>query len=312
MKLLLPISAAVVAASILTTSGLRAAEFQPAHVAADALWFAHYDAAALKASGLGKTMRTRVMEKHEARIKAATRMFSFNPMEDLDGVTVYGGGENPRKGVALIHGRFDQQHLIDLVAANDAYDAKAHGDHTVHTWVDEKHGKRSYGAFHGATLVMGEDAGLVKKALDVLGGKEKSLEPDALSVQGAPFMLALAKIDAMAKLQPMPEGRRGRHAAEWAKKLDMAVFSVGEDGDAMVAALALETKTDVDAEQIEQMVNGLIAFAQLSEERPELAKLMEGVEMDRDGASMEIRMSLPVEDIIDHMLNAKSRCGKLP
>ena len=60
-------------------------------------------------------------------------------------------------GVALIRGKFDQEHLLTLLKANKTFKTEKSGKHKLHSWRDEDSGEREYGSIVSENLlVMGE------------------------------------------------------------------------------------------------------------------------------------------------------------
>ena len=151
-------------------------------VAANAVWVAHLDVDRFKETEVGQYVLAE-MEKPEAQNKFAAfqAVFSFDPREDIRGLTLYGTGNRPEEGVLILQGRFDANRLLTLVRAAKDYTSSNHRAHVVHEWTDEKkeaQGRkdaRTVAAFHSGRLVLGQGRGTVAAALDVLDNQAPNL-----------------------------------------------------------------------------------------------------------------------------------------
>ena len=86
-------------------------------IPASAQWVIHMDFDGFKTSEMGK-FAMKQMDEHAGAIDALSAMLKFDPRMDLADVTAFGhvDAEHPdENGVALIRGKFDQEHLLTLL-----------------------------------------------------------------------------------------------------------------------------------------------------------------------------------------------------
>ena len=105
-------------------------------IPASAQWVIHMDFDGFKTSELGK-FAMKQMDEHAGAIDALSAMLKFDPRMDLADVTAFGhvDAEQPdENGVALIRGKFDQEHLLTLLKANKTFKTEKSGKHKLHSW----------------------------------------------------------------------------------------------------------------------------------------------------------------------------------
>lgn len=280
---------------------LRAAPVNPAEVAADARWVVHADLDVFKGGEMGKYMLDKMTD---ARVKdkmaAFRQMFRFDPCEDIASVTLYGSSRREEDGIALFRGRFDGATLVTLLKANDTYKSRSGDGVEVHSWVDEKRrdGQRTFGAIlDNQVVILGRSGDLVARAAAVLKGKSAALNGANATLdlpRGAPaFFAAAANLQDLGVNDPR---------AVMVKDIVAGSIVVGEQGGQMEGTLNVTTRTPEAAAQMNAMLSGLLAMAQMNrEQKPELALLARRVQPAVDGSQFKVSMSFPVKDIIAEM-----------
>jgi hypothetical protein len=284
----------------LVSTTVSAATFPVENISPDAKWVAHLDFDELKNTKIGRILIDKLnREKLDAKFNALKAMFNIDPRSDLNTATFYGSGSEPVDAVALIDARFDEDHLVTLVAANDDYVLQSHGSHAVHSWVDDKKGVgiKSFGCFHSSgTLVLSQGLGNVRNALDILDAKSRGLaESDPLGKmitdESSMFFIAVANLAEMKALDPSAAMLRQSAAAH---------FSVGESEDRIRCRLRLTTKDEESAEMVGSVLQGMIAFTLLNAaEEPEIAKLADDATYGVTGNQVELIIEQPVTDVAE-------------
>ncbi len=282
----------------LLAGAVQAEPFRMADVAADAKWIAHADVDTLKGTRLGDRVLDKLNENEvEVKLEALEAVFNFDPREDLSGLTLYGSAGDSQEAVAVIRGNFDAKRLVTLIRAGDTYKKSTHGAHRIHSWIDEEEpDKRKYGSFpDDNTLVISDAKAMVKDALDVLDGTGKSLSPsgelgDAVAGNNGSFFIAAVNMAELPDLAP---------DAAMLKKARAFQLSLGEAGSDVEGTLRL-TATDEDvAEQVQKVLEGMIAFAHLNQEdQPELLAIAKAAEITRDGNVVEVVLRHPADEVI--------------
>ena len=290
-------------------AGIAQAEpFAVTDVSRDAEWVVHVDVDGLKGSRIGDVLMEEMNRKESAaKLDAVQAIFNFDPREDLSGVTLYGADNRPQTATAVLRGHFDSERLVTLVRANPAYENGRSGRHEIHSWIDENNedANRVYAGFEGArTLVLSESESRVVAALDVLDGDGDSLDPSselASTIQGtrASLFIAAANMAEMPEIAP---------EAAMLKKARAFQLALGAPGDDLEGALRLSTDTVRSAQQVEQILRGMVAFAALNDlDQPELAAMAQTVEINRDGSRVECILRHPLDEIIVFLRNEAER-----
>lgn len=273
---------------------LQAAPLDPAQIPASAKWLVHADIEAMRGSETGKTIFTRIEADHGAQLKAAKRMFSINPIADLNGITLFGDGK-PEHAVALIQGNFDRAHLEELVAAAEDYSKGSYSGLTVHSWEDK--GSEQHAAFaNDHLLVFSRQESLLHQALDTLrSGSSADTDPFFAAEGGKPLIAGKANLAGIDL--PGDEARLLRMA----KSLHLAA---NEDAGRFTIRVAADTADATNADRLRRMLDGVIAFAQAGEPKLDGLDLQSSVAVTGDKSGLNASVSLPVNEWITLMQKA--------
>jgi hypothetical protein len=279
---------------------LHAAPLDPAQIPASAKWLAHADIEAIRASETGKTVFARIEADHGAHLKAAKRMFSINPIADLNGITLFGDGK-PEQAVALIHGNFDRTHLEELVAAAEDYSKDTYSGITVHNWKDK--GTVQHAAFASDhLLVFSRQAGLLHQALDTLkSGSSAEPDPFFTAEGGSPLIAGSANLAGIDL--PGDEARLLRMA----KSLHIAA---NENEGRFTIRLGAGTADATNADRLRRILDGVIAFAQAGDPKLDGLDLQSNVAVTADKTGLDASVSLPVNEWIALMQKAADEEAK--
>jgi hypothetical protein len=259
-------------------------------IPASAKWVLHLDAEALGQTVFGRLVYGAVRTQHQNKLDAITLFLGSDPTTDIYGLTLYGPDSNEANAVALIHGRFDREKLLSLLALNPDYAESAHGETTLYHWQEKMRGKPQTGTFAAVDLiVISQSQDAVKAALDVLAGQSQPLAEDAGSslailTEWADGAFIAAAADGLSDLAAGNE-----HAAVLKNSQMMSIVADEVDGQ-MRLFVHLEGKSDQAAQQIEQVARGMLAFAALKVQHDqELSALFEAIQLTR--AERQIVMS---------------------
>jgi hypothetical protein len=279
---------------------LHAAPLDPAQIPAAARWLVHADIEAMRASETGKTIFTRIEADHGARLKAAKRMFSINPIADLNGITLFGDGK-PEHAVALIQGNFDRAHLEELVAAADDYSKDSYSGLTVHSWEDK--GSDQHAAFaNDHLLVFSRQESLLHQALDTLkAGSPADTDPFFAAEGGRPLIAGSANLAGIDL--PGDEARLLRMA----KSLHLAA---NENAGRFTIRIGAGTGDPANADRLRRMLDGVIAFAQAGDPKLDGLDLQSNVAVTGDKSGLDASVSLPVNEWITLMQKAADEEAK--
>jgi hypothetical protein len=305
--------ALVMAATVVGTAG--AGPLKNADVAGDAKWVVHIDMERLRQSDMGRYLLGKLTtEDANNKFAAFMAVFNFDPRKDLSGITAYGASNLPDQAAAIFAGTFDTQRLVTLLKALDTYKQEAYGTWVIHSWVDDSKGTsaRQYGCMYpSGRVVIGRGLPAIKKALDVLDGKRASVMPgSALKVQGAG--------DAMVFAAAVPsEDVMQTDMADFLNLAQYVQFSVQEAGAKLRGELALTAQDASVATNLCAVAQGFIAVAQMTKaQNPDLARLVQGMTVSLDGATVCATMTLTVEQMAGmieaQIVKAKAATNALP
>ena len=269
-------------------------------VSASANWLVHTDYEQFNNSKIGRLFRERLEELGvEEKLANFARIFSFHPLDDVRGVTIYGQGQGRKKAVALIEARFDKEVLLAFLRLNESHKEIEYGDHIVHSWLDQKKrdpnsiGKMTYGSFYNDKLiVMGADPDAVKLAIDVLDDSAENAEASGAFSQvktqrSGVFLLAM--VDGVSEMAKQP------HAAVL-KQTDKLSLEAGEADGNVYIDFGLTACSEQAAENIEQIAEGLIALGTLAgQKQPKLAELAENLKLSRKRSNIQVNFESDAE-----------------
>lgn len=293
---------------LVATSVATAGPFQADRVASTAKWVAHVDVQAAMKTELAKfVMRQPVVAEHvEKAVRRSVAKLGLDPTRDLDSITVYGTGYEPRAAVAIVTGRFDRQKLLALIP-KDGHQQENHGNATVHSWQNPKGGVSHGCFFNDETLVLANDLDNLKTALDVLTGQADDVSKGELApllpvmAAGTIFMMAGRDLQ-------LPDDRAGGMIRRFVSLAAVA----GEDGENAFAQITGQARDVQSAENVRRMLNGLLAMAALSSDQAgdarlsPLAALAGGITVGGQDATVTVSASFKVarlKDVIEHLLS---------
>jgi len=285
----------------LTACAAMAGPLQRNQVAANAVWMAHLDVDKLKQTRIGQHVLAE-MEKPEAKNKLAAfeAIFSFDPRKDVTGITLYGTGTRPDKGVVLLHGSFDTQRLVTLAKAGQDYASTEHRTHAIHAWTDEKKAKagrgdaRTFAAVHGGNVVLGQTREAVAAALDVLDNVSANLGSTGyfLDVSGTGFLQAATRKVDVPDDQP--------HSAMLRQAQYLSLTAAETAGQFQLNCFA-QTASPEAAQSMHQVAQGLLALVALQTNKPEAVKFAKSIQLAQSAENLTATLTLPAADVIEEM-----------
>ena len=276
----------------LVASQAWAAGFQSRQVSAGATWVVHADLERLRQTQLGAYLTNKLSAGPAAdKLAAFQAVFSFDPRKDLNTLTLYGKSQDPAQSVALLGGRFNETQLVTLVKANDSYQSQAFGQHTIHSWIDDKKPNegRQYGCFHpSGFLVISHGQEMIQEAVEVLDHTRGSLDAAKVfgseSLMQAPLFIAGANLDAFGDLSPN---------AAILKQASSGQLALGENNGLLVVNLLLTAKDATAATNMQQVAQGLLAIAQLGQQKnPQLADFAQAAQIKQTGNTVRVDVLL--------------------
>ncbi len=289
----------VILLTFLLLGEIGASTLPKSFIPAEAEWVVHLDMAKFKSSHLGNLLLQEQKGGIKKKAKAFYKQTSIDLLEDVSGITIYGLGKQKQQTVMCLKGTFDKKYLLGLLEEVDAHREIPHGSHIIHKW-----NRSEYGLFVGEDLVFlawNEDA--IKTALDTVDGKggnisTSSLKSYAEEIPGDAFFAALVKdISALA-------GYSSKAAI--LKKAGSGLITLTEKDKILNAQIDATAKTPKDAANMEQIIRGLMAMAQMQfEEAYEELSLSESVRVSTNSNRLKIELSHPSEELFEILTGRK-------
>ncbi len=295
------IIATVILLSLLMYTLLQAEALQRNIIPADATWVVHIDLERFFSGRFYNRMAGQEgwdkIEKQNARF---VKKYRIDLMKDITAVTIFGKDKDEDMTVACLHGRFNREYLLGLLELEESHREIAHGTFTIHNWDREE-----YGAFAGDNMaLLGKNESALKEALDVISGKAANITRSEASgligrIPEDSFLTAFAhNFSALTKGPKMPR---------LFKKAETAMLHVSEKGKDMMFGAEMSTVSPEDADNIEQIIRGLMALVDMHrEDIPAGVRIPEDIKITRSGKIIRMEISYPSEDLIK-LIAAKGR-----
>jgi hypothetical protein len=289
----------VVLLAFILLGELTASTLPKSLIPADAEWVVHLDMEKFKSSHIGNLLIQEKKGGIKKKAKTFYKQTSIDLLKDVKGLTVYGLGKEKQSTVMCLKGTFDKEYLLGLLEDVEAHKEIAHGNHIIHKWNHSE-----YGLFVRDDLIFlawNEEA--IKAALDVVDGKNEnistsSLKPYSDQIPENAFFAALVKdISALSGYSSK---------AVILKKAGSGLFTLTEKNEILNARIDATAETPKDAANMEQIIRGLMAMAQMQfEEAYEELNLSESVRVSTNSNKVKIELNHPSEEIFQIITGRK-------
>ena len=298
---------ALIAGLVLAAVAVAASPLQKEQVAADAKWLLHVDLEQFRATKTGSYFVREILESKLARPKEdLKRDLNFDlDVTRISSITAYGTDYQRHpdaNGVLIV--KTD----LDVAAALDGLIEKfsKEGGEGAGPVKREKQGAATTYSLHngegfvcvhpGKLVLLGKSHEAVEKAEAVLSGKSANLSTGK-AFSGFPegpkafFFLAIA--EGFNEDAPLPPH------AKVLKMTDGARLVLGENAANLFLNLALKAKSAEVMTQMQQVIQGTVALASLSQqENPDLIQLAQSVKVSGDDKMVTVGVEFPVEKAI--------------
>jgi len=302
-----PITLTLAALLSLAAAAALAGPLRKGQVPADAKWLVHLDIDNFLASQLGGIVSRDLIDKHVAR-QASELKTKFGI--DLDwrkihGLTAYGVDYKARAdsgGVLILHSDLDIINSLDVVigilaaTAGENNPLKKLPGEAFPTYALKD---KVFGApLPGNLFVLSRSRQDLDKACRVIAGKAPNLvSTKALKVfPGASegfFLLGIAEAFSEAPWPPQ---------AKILKNADGGQFVAGEKAGKFYFKLALSANDADAAAQIQQVLQGLLALAALTQDKnKDLQLLTQGTKIGSNDKTVTMEFELPVSAVMDRV-----------
>jgi hypothetical protein len=285
----------LLAALGLAVAPALAAPLQKSQIHPTATWVAHIDLEAFRGSGIGRMVMAELQKQDIGRqAESFETLFSFNPLNDLHNVTLYGKGADRDNAVIIIGGKLDTEKLLSFVRLSPQYQEAQYKGATIHRWHQEHHQMMSGYIDSSNRIVIGFGLEAVQQAVDALKGQATGTPTNLLTQipegRGRVFaQVAATGVGEIAGQNPQ---------AAMLKQADSLALAVGEATEKVFAELNLLGQSADVAENINKTLQGIVAMVQLmANEQPQLADLAKNLHVSRADKTVQIRFEAATQSV---------------
>lgn len=286
------------------TTGLLAGPLEPKHIPENARWLIHLDAEKLQATQLGGYLGRTFVDRKLAKPTRDLEQWGVDfDWRDIEGITVY-GTEFQKKpednAVLLVKSAFNFASALEAVI--DRIAEYGGDDRPIQKVQSEPYAIYSakgevFGAPFGKDLflICKSKSGL-EQARGVLDGKSPSITGSksfpGINATDDGFLVA-AVADGFQSATKLPPQMQGLKTAQSLQ------IRAGEKSDKIFAKLSVNTRDPESATQMQQVLQGLLALAALSQEQnKDLALLVQGAKVSGSERTVNVNLELPAETVI--------------
>ena len=282
----------------MSVAAVQAAKIDKANISNDAKFVVHLDLDAFRASKIGITLLEKIRKDEGGeKLNALAELIGFDPLSAIHGATMFGNGEEDN-GILVVKHKADNTKLLAFMKLDEHYRKTEHGKHEIHGAGDRGDGKRGYVSFVNATTaVLAASRELAAEGIDLVNGKGAAVKQIPTSLVSADKKAKNAFLVAYANVEDLKEHIDNETVNQMAKRV---AFVMGESDEKFILSISVDALDADAAENMENMVNGLIGFARLSQdENPEVKDILKGLKVTRNEATVSIRFSIGVDKLFE-------------
>ena len=299
MKRTLPLALAT--GLILCGASLNAAPLQRSQVSADAKWLLHLDVEALRKTQLGASLMKSVVAEAGEDLKEDANLDLPAIIQNTRSILAYGtdykSGKDG-KGVLIWEGSKEIEQIASAFLVQQAEATKAgagnvklvrKGTQPTYAFGDDMHVM----VRPGGGLILGRSMEQIDLATKVLESKSPSLQGTSTFSEytmqpGNFFFLAYAEgFNKDAEVPPQ---------ASVLKLTDGGRLALGEADGKVRLQLTLKAQSTEVTQQIQQVVQGLLAIATLTQGgAPELQELIRGTQVNVQDRRVTVELTIPID-----------------
>lgn len=266
----------------------------------NAQWLIHLDVKKFVSTQLFDLLMADKKDKINNFNDMLSKKFKIDLFKDVHGITILGMGKGEDNAVLCWEGKIDKEFILALLKLNKDFKEIPYGKYTIYSWEGDH-----FGTFANDSLALaGEDEDAIKKVLDVISGKKKSMTASDLMTlwQGIPqdaFLKAAA--------HNIAELADDREASAILKKTGMVFFMALERNENLKLKLKLTTDTPETANNIYQIAVGFMALAKLkqndqdkaSDKHMKFLELLNHLKIDVEKNVIQMEFTYPSKDLVE-------------
>ena len=210
---------------------------------------------------------------------------------------MFGNGEEDN-GILVVKHKADNTKLLAFMKLDEHYRKTEHGKHEIHGAGDRGDGKRGYVSFVNATTaVLAASRELAAEGIDLVNGKGAAVKQIPTSLVSAGKKAKNTFLVAYANVEDLKEHIDNETVNQMAKRV---AFVMGESDEKFILSISVDALDADAAENMENMVNGLIGFARLNQdENPEVKDILKGLKVTRNEENVSVHFSVGVNKLFE-------------
>ena len=282
----------------MSVAAVQAAKIDKANISNDAKFVVHLDLDAFRASKIGITLLEKIRKDEGGeKLNALAELIGFDPLSAIHGATMFGNGEEDN-GILVVKHKADNTKLLAFMKLDEHYRKTEHGKHEIHGAGDRGDGKRGYVSFVNATTaVLAASRELAAEGIDLVNGKGAAVKQIPTSLVSADKKAKNAFLVAYANVEDLKEHIDNETVNQMAKRV---AFVMGESDEKFILSISVDALDADAAENMENMVNGLIGFARLNQdENPEVKDILKGLKVTRNEENVSVHFSVGVNKLFE-------------
>ena len=303
----------------LIAAAAPAEPFRPQRVPSDAKWVMHIDLQAIVNSNAGQLVIEEARQRGlDEKIEAVKSLYGVNPLVDFRSITLFGTGYQPQDAVAVAQMGSNLGKLEDVVRLSKDYQLLGYRGHVIHSWIEAKGpgaGQRKYcgvwpdDMLDQTLLVIADTDKQVTTTIDLLEGRRHDLSASDSAVLAKRPATGSFLFVASDELDPsvMKDPRSAMLQAARNMTMDL-----GESDGNIFAHATMEAITAEKAMQIHQMMQGMMAMAQMAPPAqdgslPPGAQLAQAVKVNRNESTVTADFQYPADQFLDLLKRIKAQ-----
>ena len=282
----------------MSVAAVQAAKIDKANISNDAKFVVHLDLDAFRASKIGITLLEKIRKDEGGeKLNALAELIGFDPLSAIHGATMFGNGEEDN-GILVVKHKADNTKLLAFMKLDEHYRKTEHGKHEIHGAGDRGDGTRGYVSFVNATTaVLAASRELAAEGIDLVNGKGAAVKQIPTSLVSADKKAKNAFLVAYANVEDLKEHIDNETVNQMAKRV---AFVMGESDEKFILSISVDALDADAAENMENMVNGLIGFARLNQdENPEVKDILKGLKVTRNEENVSVHFSVGVNKLFE-------------
>ncbi|KPK75516.1 MAG: hypothetical protein AMJ79_11045 [Phycisphaerae bacterium SM23_30] len=272
-----------------------------AQVSAEANWLVHFDYDQFNGSTISKLVSEELAKPDvEAEIAKFVEIFSFHPLNDIRGITLYGRDDDPEKALVIIKGQFERATLLGLLDQAQNHQIIPYETFDIHSWLTDKN-EMAYGAFFtDNTVLLASRLNSVQQGLSVLGGTLENAQVRGQftliqpTQQGEFFQVAATDFSHMVQDDDAP------YVLKNTRELNLAV---GEWQGNLFFDFTCDVAEAQRAVNVANLFKGIFAVTALVFEKklPEVTQFAQDVQIVSEGNIVYVSASINSQKVISYI-----------